>query len=36
VANVIEETDNSGSKLARYTGTQNADEPLSEFRSSTN
>jgi RHS repeat-associated protein len=34
-ANLIEEVDQNGVVLARYTQTQNIDEPLSELRSST-
>jgi YD repeat-containing protein len=33
--NVLEELDNSGNLLARYTETENLDEPLSELRSGT-
>jgi RHS repeat-associated protein len=33
--NVLEEVDNSSNVLARYTRTQNLDEPLSQFRSGT-
>jgi RHS repeat-associated protein len=34
-SNVVEEVDNSGNVLARYTQSRNVDEPLSEVRSGT-